>query len=224
MRRVLLIDGDGATRDAVGSALGQLGHHVHAVATAGEGLACMGRNNIDIVVLDLVLPDMGGLDVCRRVRASSHTPVIILTDRAGDADVVAGLRAGADDYVVRPVSPEVLDARVHAVLRRAQTPLADEVQFGDLVIDRTALTVSKCGEPVRLAPSELRLLLELSASPGQVFSRQQLLEMVWEHHFLGDSRMIDTCVQRLRAKIEDDPRSPRYVQTVRGFGYRFGPL
>jgi DNA-binding response OmpR family regulator len=140
-------------------------------------------------------------------------------------DVVAGLEAGADDYVVKPVQPRVLEARIRAVLRRVQSaPAAPADRHGNLTIDRTALVVTKAGAPVSLAPTELRLLLELSASPGRVRSRQQLLESVWDHGYLGDSRLVDACVQRLRAKIEDDPGRPRYVQTVRGFGYRFGPL
>ena len=151
----------------------------------------------------------------------------MLTARDDDMDVVAGLEAGADDYVVKPVQARVLEARIRAVLRRsngrAAEPAAEE-RHGDLTIDRAALVVRKDGAPVSLAPTELRLLLELSATPGRVLSRQQLLESVWEHGYLGDSRLVDACVQRLRAKIEDDPTAPVYVQTVRGFGYRFGPL
>jgi DNA-binding response OmpR family regulator len=127
--------------------------------------------------------------------------------------------------VVKPVRPWVLEARIRAVLRRAHAaPAALVDRHGDLTVDRTALVVTKAGDPVALAPTELRLLLELSSSPGRVLTRQQLLESVWDHGFLGDSRLVDACVQRLRAKIEDDPARPRYVQTVRGFGYRFGPL
>jgi DNA-binding response OmpR family regulator len=137
---------------------------------------------------------------------------------------VGGLAAGADDYVVKPARPTVLDARIRAVLRRS-TGTADGVRtHRDLHIDTVSLTVSLRGEPVLLTPTELRLLLSLSRAPGRVFSRQQLLEDVWEHDYLGDSRLVDNCVQRLRAKIETNPASPEYVQTVRGFGYRFGPV
>jgi DNA-binding response OmpR family regulator len=158
-------------------------------------------------------------------------PVIMLTARNDDMDVVVGLEAGADDYVVKPVQPRVLEARIRAVLRRTGTgprqpagSSAELERHGDLTIDRAGLVVSKDGEPIGLSPTELRLLLELSGAPGRVLSRQQLLEAVWEHGFLGDSRLVDACVQRLRAKIEDDAASPVFVQTVRGFGYRFGPL
>jgi DNA-binding response OmpR family regulator len=151
----------------------------------------------------------------------------MLTARSDDFDVVAGLEAGADDYVAKPVEPRVLDARIRAVLRRAVTERPDEQpepqeRHGDLVIDRAALEVTKRGAPVSLTPTELKLLLELSRTPGQVFSRQQILSAVWDHDYLGDSRLVDACVQRLRAKIEDVPAKPEHVQTVRGFGYRFG--
>ncbi|HEY4455661.1 MAG TPA: response regulator transcription factor, partial [Pseudonocardiaceae bacterium] len=156
---------------------------------------------------------------------------IMVTARNDDLDVVGGLEAGADDYVVKPVQARVLEARIRAVLRRVggtdAKPDAEKAavaRHGTLDIDRDGLVVSKHGEPISLAPTELRLLLELSAAPGRVLSRQQLLESVWEQAYLGDSRLVDACVQRLRAKIEDDPANPRYVQTVRGFGYRFGPL
>ncbi|GAA2128494.1 hypothetical protein GCM10009802_35790 [Streptomyces synnematoformans] len=156
---------------------------------------------------------------------------MILSARGDDIDVVVGLEAGADDYVVKPASDELIEARMRAVLRRVAPPLTSaagspeaSTTVGDLRIDRTGLQVFKHGEDVTLAPSELKLLLFLSASPGQTFSRQQLLEYVWEHSYYSDARLVDACVMRLRAKIEDDPRKPRYVQTVRGFGYRFGPL
>jgi DNA-binding response OmpR family regulator len=150
----------------------------------------------------------------------------MLSARGDDFDVVGGLEAGADDYVVKPVEPRVLDARLRAVLRRTtREPTSPDVStYGDLTIDRAALTVRRRGQPVSLTPTELRLLLELSRSPGQVLTREQLLQSVWEHDYLGDSRLVDACVQRLRLKIEEAPSAPVYVQTVRGFGYRFGPV
>lgn len=223
MPQVLLIEDDEAVRDGLTLALTRQGHTVRAAATGESGLRLM--SSADVVVLDLMLPGMDGFEVCRRIRAAGELPIIMLTARSDDMDVVAGLEAGADDYVVKPVRPRVLEARIRAVLRRAHAnPAAEVDRHGDLTVDRTALVVTKAGEPVSLAPTELRLLLELSSSPGRVLSRQQLLESVWDHGFLGDSRLVDACVQRLRAKIEDDPARPRYVQTVRGFGYRFGPL
>ncbi|CCH30788.1 Transcriptional regulatory protein AfsQ1 [Saccharothrix espanaensis DSM 44229] len=221
---MLLIEDDQAVRDGLRLALTRQGHAVRAVESGERGLA--GLAGVEVVVLDLMLPGMDGFEVCRRIRAAGTLPIIMLTARSDDMDVVAGLEAGADDYVVKPVRPRVLEARIRAVLRRTgESALrADTERHGELTIDRAGLVVRKDGEPVALAPTELRLLLELSRSPGRVFSRQQLLESVWEHGYLGDSRLVDACVQRLRSKIENDPAAPRFVQTVRGFGYRFGPL
>lgn len=220
---VLLIEDDTSVREGLQLALRRHGHDVATAATGEHGLKRLQAAGADIVVLDVMLPGIDGFEVCRRIRASGSVPVIMLTARSDDIDVVSGLEAGADDYVVKPVVPRVLDARIRAVLRRAV--LSEEADtYGDLGIDRSALTVTKAGEPVGLTPTELRLLLTLSGAPAQVFSRQQLLQVVWEHEYLGDSRIVDACVQRVRAKIEDVPASPVYIQTARGFGYRFGPL
>jgi DNA-binding response OmpR family regulator len=224
MSRVLLIEDDQAVRDGLQLALTRQGHAVQAVESGEQGLGRLAE--ADVVVLDLMLPGIDGFEVCRRIRSGSDMPIIMLTARSDDMDVVAGLEAGADDYVVKPVQPRVLEARIRAVLRRTAEPSkqTSQKQHGSLTIDRASLVVSKGGQVVSLAPTELRLLLELSGSPGQVLSRQQLLESVWEHDYLGDSRLVDACVQRLRSKIEDDPAAPVYIQTVRGFGYRFGPV
>ncbi|MBP2330729.1 DNA-binding response OmpR family regulator [Kibdelosporangium banguiense] len=223
MSRVLLIEDDQAVRDGLQLALTRQGHVVQAFGTGEQGLGRLA--DADVVVLDLMLPGIDGFEVCRRIRSGSDLPIIMLTARSDDMDVVAGLEAGADDYVVKPVQPRVLEARIRAVLRRAAEPSKQTAQrHGGLTIDRAGLVISKGGQVVGLAPTELRLLLELSSSPGQVLSRQQLLESVWEHGYLGDSRLVDACVQRLRSKIEDDPATPVYIQTVRGFGYRFGPV
>ena len=171
-----------------------------------------------------MLPGVDGFEVCLRLRRDSDVPVIMLTARGDDFDIVAGLEAGADDYVVKPVQPRVLDARIRAVLRRMARACTSPETYSDLVIDRGSLTVLLRGREISLTPTELRLLLVLSGSPRQVFSREQLLGLVWEHDYLGDSRLVDACVQRLRAKIETDTSEPRYIQTVRGFGYRFGPV
>ncbi|MFD0919433.1 response regulator transcription factor [Saccharopolyspora rosea] len=224
MSHVLLIEDDPAVREGMQLGLGQQAHVVRTASTGEEGLAVFRSQPPDIVVLDLMLPGMDGFEVCRRIRGSGEVPIIMLTARSDDLDVVSGLEAGADDYVVKPVQPRVLDARIRAVLRRGASPQPSAQTHGDLVIDRASLVVTKAGNRVALAPTELRLLLTLSAAPGQVFSRQQLLEAVWEHDYLGDSRLVDACVQRLRSKIEDSPASPAYVQTVWGFGYRFGPV
>lgn len=203
-------------------ALERHGHDVR-VADDGEGGLRLFREDMpDLVVLDVMLPGLSGFEVCRRIRAIGDVPVIMVTARGDDFDVLQGLAAGADDYVVKPVQPTVLDARIRAVLRRSD-PVDDGVRaVGELQIDTASLTVTLRGEVLSLSPTELRLLLTLSAAPGRVLSRQQLLEEVWNHDYLGDSRLVDNCVQRLRAKIEDDPSAPRFIQTVRGFGYRFG--
>jgi DNA-binding response OmpR family regulator len=223
MPRVLLVDDDPSIRDGLELGLRRQGHQLATSATGEDGLAQIATFAPEIVVLDLMLPGMDGFEVCRRVRATVAIPIIMFTARGDDLDIVSGLEAGADDYVVKPVQPRVLDARIRAVLRRADLATGREAHR-DLVIDRAALVVTKAGRPVALTPTELRVLLELSRSPGRVLSRQQLLQAVWEHDYLGDSRLVDACVQRLRAKIEDNPTNPAFVQTVRGFGYRFGPL
>nr|WP_030430089.1 response regulator [Allokutzneria albata] len=219
---VLVVEDDRAVREALQLSLRRQGHDVHVADSGEQGLAFLKEQRPDLVLVDLMLPGIDGFETCRRIRAEGDLPIIVLTARSDDFDVVAGLEAGADDYVVKPVEPRVLDARIRAVLRRAasEQQTSDE-HFGDLVVDRTALVVTKGGEPVPLTPTELKLLLELTRTPGRVLSRQQLLSAVWDHDYLGDSRLVDACVQRLRSKIEDDPGSPRHVRTVRGFGYRF---
>ncbi|WP_155371437.1 response regulator transcription factor [Catellatospora vulcania] len=230
MARVLLIDDHRPAREELRLALVRHGHVVGTADTGEQGLARLGSFAAEIVVLDLVLPGMDGFDVCHRLRAEGDLPIIVLTTRDDDADVIAALEAGADDYVVRPVHARIVEARIRAVLRRTRCGSAGRAcddgyeEHGALRIDRDSLSVGKRGRRVRLAATEMRLLLTLSATPGRVHSRLQLLEAVWQHDFLGDSRLVDACVQRLRAKIEDNAAKPIYVQTVRGFGYRFGPL
>ena len=224
MSTVLLVEDDPAARQGLELALRRLGYGVRAAATGEAAVDGLAEGPVDVVVLDVMLPGVDGFEVCRRLRRVSNVPVIMLTARGDDFDVVAGLEAGADDYVVKPAEPRVLDARIRAVLRRIVRAGSPAETWGDLVIDRESLIVRRAGEPVPLTPTELRLLLVLSGSPRQVLSREQLLDLVWEHGYLGDSRLVDACVQRLRAKIEADTSHPRYIQTVRGFGYRFGPV
>jgi two-component system response regulator MtrA len=222
--RVLLIEDDPAVREGLHLALTHLGHEVLSAVDGESGLVAAAQQHPQVVVLDLMLPGIDGFEVCRRLRRSSSIPIIMLTARSDDFDVVAGLEAGADDYVAKPVQPRVLDARVKAVLRRVTSVPSPREEYGPLVIDRAGLVVTKDDTVVDLSPTELRLLLALSASPGRVFSREQLLLAVWEQDWLGDSRLVDGCVQRLRAKIEQHPAEPVLLQTVRGFGYRFGPV
>ncbi len=224
MTEVLLVEDDPAARQGLELALRRLGYGVRPAGTGEAALHALGEGTADVVVLDVMLPGLDGFEVCRRLRRSSDVPVIMLTARSDDFDIVGGLEAGADDYVVKPVEPRVLDARIRAVLRRLARAGSPAETYGELVIDRASLIVRRGGREVSLTPIELRLLLVLSGSPRQVFSREQLLDLVWEHDYLGDSRLVDACVQRLRAKIETDTAEPRYIQTVRGFGYRFGPV
>ena len=224
MTTVLLIEDDPAALQGLELALRRLGYGVQAAGTGEAALRDLRDARADVVVLDVMLPGLDGFEVCRRLRRGSDVPVIMLTARGDDFDIVGGLAAGADDYVVKPVEPRVLDARIRAVLRRTERVSAPAETYGELVIDRGSLVVRLGDRVVSLTPTELRLLLVLSGSPRQVFSREQLLDLVWEHDYLGDSRLVDACVQRLRAKIETDTSEPRYIQTVRGFGYRFGPM
>ncbi|MFH9606027.1 response regulator [Streptomyces sp. NPDC017448] len=247
MPHVLLIEDDASVRDGMELVLRRHGYGVETAATGEEALALLAGERgapVELAVLDLMLPGMDGFEVCRRIRArTAALPIIMLTARGDDRDIVTGLEAGADDYVVKPVTAPVLEARIRAALRRAEpfsgggpgasgtgtgtgagrADHGDRTDHGGLVIDRAGLTVTKRGTPIALPPTELRVLLELSAAPGRVLTREQLLASVWDHTFLGDSRLVDAAVGRLRAKIEDVPARPRYVQTVRGFGYRFGP-
>jgi len=228
MDRVLIVDDDVQLCRLLSQRLGTEGFTIEAVHDGIHGLERALSSEHALVVLDLMLPGMTGLEVCRTVRNLDQTlPIIMATARGDEVDIVVGLEAGADDYVVKPVLARVLDARIRAVLRRAAgaAPGAEGLPkihtYGELAVDRAGLTVALHGEPIALAPSELRLLLTLTASPGQVFSRQQLLEAVWEHDYHGDARLVDACVKRLRTKMSEPPRAPRYIHTVRGFGYRF---
>ncbi|WP_067469211.1 response regulator transcription factor [Actinomadura macra] len=226
MASILFVEDDPSARAALELALTRLGHRVTSRATGEDGLEALRARLPEIAILDVMLPGVDGIEVCRLIRrddlcGGGGLPVILLTARGDDLDVVLGLEAGADDYVVKPVEPRVLDARIRAVLRRTDQTRLDRSSHGDLVIDRTSLKVTKAGTDIRLTPTELRLLLELTRRPGQALTRQHLLSAVWEHDYPGDSRLVDACVQRVRAKIEDEPAEPRLIETVRGFGYRF---
>ncbi|CAM5710831.1 DNA-binding response OmpR family regulator OS=Streptomyces griseomycini OX=66895 GN=FHS37_007298 PE=4 SV=1 [Streptomyces griseomycini] len=226
MPRVLIIEDDRAVRDGVRLALRRQGHEVAAAATGEDELEQLRSFRPDAVVLDLMLPGMSGLEVCRRIRAHDQVPIIMATaattptswDWSPEPTTTWSNRS-APAYWTHAYAPCCAAWAARRTTRGHRAPNA----HGDLVIDRAGLTVTHQGRPVALGPSELRLLLTLSASAGQVFSRQQLLEAVWEHNYHGDARLVDACVKRLRSKIGEPPGSPRYVHTVRGFGYRFGP-
>ncbi|TQS24805.1 response regulator transcription factor [Microbispora sp. KK1-11] len=223
MAGILLVEDDPSVRAGLELALTRQGHSVTAYATGEEALDHVRSRRPEIAILDVMLPGIDGVEVCRRIRRLDPLPIILLTARGDDLDVVVGLEAGADDYVVKPVEPRVLDARIRAILRRLESASPDRLTFGDLVIDRGALKVSLSGKEIHLTPTELRLLLELVRHPGQVLNRRYLLRAVWDHTHVADSRLVDACVQRIRAKIEPVPADPVYIHTVRGFGYRFSP-
>lgn len=224
MVRLLLIEDDPAIVDALTLSLGRLDHVVEHLPASSDDLEERVAG-ADAVILDLGLPGEDGFAVCRRIRRSSSVPIIILTARSDDIDTVAGLEAGADDYVVKPVGPRVLDARIKAALRRA-APAQDDAPApsadGPLVVDRAGAEVLRDGAPLPLTPTEKRLMYAFADHPGQVLSREQLLAMAWNQDFLGDSRLVDNAILRLRPKI-DPPGGVSHIETVRGFGYRFRP-
>ncbi|WP_061298466.1 MULTISPECIES: response regulator transcription factor [Herbidospora] len=224
MAGILLVEDDPSVRTGLELALARQGHSITAFGTGEEALEHIRARRPEIVILDVMLPGIDGVEVCRRIRKLDSLPIILLTALGDDLDVVVGLEAGADDYVIKPVEPRVLDARIRAILRRMESASTDRVTFGELMIDRGALKVTLEGREVHLTPTELRLLLELVRHPGQVLNRRYLLRSVWDHTHVADSRLVDACVQRIRAKIEPTPGDPVYIHTVRGFGYRFsGP-
>lgn len=222
--RLLLVEDDAVLAEALSRTLRGLGHEVSVAESGERALELLARRApVDVVLLDVMLPGVDGFEVCRRVRATDTVPVILLTARGDPVDVVVGLECGADDYVVKPVEPRVLDARVKAVLRRAapvRPPRRDVHVIGELELDVAALAVTRAGVEVSLTSTEMRLLIEFAEHPGQVLSRQTLLKRVWDYGFSGDSRLVDAAVARLRAKIEPDPANPTVLRTVRGFGYR----
>ncbi|EWM13282.1 DNA-binding response regulator VicR [Kutzneria sp. 744] len=220
----MLVEDDTVLAEALARALTALGHEV-TVAHSGElALEQLFDHRVptDLVLLDVMLPGIDGFEVCRRIRARSTVPVVLLTARGDPVDMVVGLEGGADDYVVKPAEPRVLDARVKTILRRTSTGQEQpSVQtFGDLSIDAEAMIVTKSGEELHLTSTEMRLLLEFTDHVGQVLSRQTLLKRVWDYGFAGDSRLVDAAVARLRAKIEPDPGNPTLLRTARGLGYR----
>ena len=221
MSSLLLVEDDPGVADALRLALVSLGHRVELAETGEAALDAVGQSDFDVMLLDVMMPGIDGFETARRVRLGSQLPIIMLTARSDPIDIVAGLECGADDYVTKPVEPRVLDARIKAVLRRAAHAGSEGLlRFGELVINPAAMTVTRAGEPVSLTPTELRLLLELAEHAGQVLSRHQLLQRVWDYGYSGDSRLVDAVVQRLRGKVEARPSEPELIKTVRGIGYR----
>jgi two-component system response regulator MtrA len=220
--RVLVVEDDATVQESTVMLLSGAGFSATGACTGGDALALLEpRGTFDLVILDLMLPDMSGFEVCRRLRERSTVPVVMLTARSDVHDVVAGLELGADDYVVKPFESAELLARVRAAVRRWSLIAPAHIGVGPLVIDTAEHRVSLDGAEVELTAMEFRLLAELAGHPGQVLTREALLERVWGYDYLGDSRLVDMAVQRLRAKLGDDAKQPKYLSTIRGVGYRF---
>ena len=220
--RVLLVEDDPSIREMVSLGLGKAGFRVSSCADGREGLERLRHDTFDLAVLDVMLPSLDGFEITREIRKDSRLPILMLTARADATDVIVGLELGADDYVTKPFDMPVLVARCRSVLRRAAAEPDDPVlHMGDLEIDVGGFVARKSGRDLALTATEFRLLLELTRRPGQVLTREVLLARVWDYEHLGDSRLVDVAVQRLRAKIEDDPAKPTTISTVRGVGYRF---
>ncbi|MGB0111803.1 MAG: response regulator transcription factor [Ilumatobacteraceae bacterium] len=224
MESLLFIEDDDGIRLALSMALEDEGYSVRQAADGAAGLAAFDLTPPDLVLLDLRLPDMSGFDVCRSLRAKSIVPIIMITAQTDTHDMVAGLEAGADDYVTKPVVPKELAARIRALLRRVQLlgrgATSSASNFGDIEVRREQGIVLKGGVELNLTKTEFRLICEFADHAGAVLSRDQLLERVWGYEYLGDSRLVDAHVRRLRLKIEDHPDEPRLIVTARGVGYR----
>jgi len=221
--RVLIVDDDLALAEMLGIVLSHEGLDVSHVADGSSAIAAFRDQRPDLVLLDVMLPGIDGLEVCRRIRAESGVPIVMLTAKTDTVDVVVGLESGADDYVVKPFKPQELIARIRARLRRGDEPEQERLQVGDLTIDVAGHSVKRDGQVLNLTPLEFDLLVALARKPWQVFSREVLLEQVWGYRHAGDTRLVNVHVQRLRSKVERDPERPEIVVTVRGVGYKAGP-
>jgi two-component system response regulator ResD len=226
-RTVLVVDDEPTITEVVARYLQRAGYRTAIAADGAQALAAAGAQRPDLVVLDLMLPKLGGLEVMRRLREHDHAriPIILLTARGEESDRITGLKLGADDYVVKPFSPAELVARIDAVLRRVDVPTGEQptIEVGELVIEPTAHRVLVAGQEAQLTAREFDLLLFFVTHPGQVFSRTQLMDAVWQYSFYTDTSTVTVHIRRLRAKIEPHPAEPRYLQTVWGIGYRFQP-
>jgi len=221
--RVLIVDDDTALAEMLGIVLRGEGYEPTLCADGDSALAMFREHKPDLVLLDLMLPGLDGIDVCRAIRAESGVPIVMLTAKTDTIDIVVGLESGADDYVVKPFKPKELVARIRARLRRPLDDLPEQLQIGDVGIDVAGHSVKRDGQSIALTPLEFDLLVALARKPWQVFTREVLLEQVWGYRHSADTRLVNVHVQRLRSKIERDPESPEVVLTVRGVGYKAGP-
>ncbi len=220
--RILVVDDDTALSEMIGIVLRTEGFDPVFCADGNEALAAFQSTRPDLVLLDLMLPGKSGIEVCAEIRNESGVPIIMLTAKSDTTDVVRGLESGADDYVVKPFNPKELVARIRTRLRPTPVGSTDVLRVGDLTLDVAGHEVLRGEKKINLTPLEFELLLALASRPQQVFTREMLLEQVWGYHYKADTRLVNVHVQRLRAKIEDDPDNPKIVMTVRGVGYRAG--
>jgi len=222
--RIVLVDDDANLRHTLGYALRQEGFEVFAAEDGERGLEAFHQSRPDVVLLDVMLPNLDGFEVCRRIRKESDVPILMLTARDTEVDKVVGLELGADDYLAKPFSTRELVARVRALLRRTRqtaAPVGERLESAGLLLDAVRHRVTLEGREISLKPKEFDLLAFFMAHPGQVFGREQLLASVWGYDFAGDSRTVDTHVKTLREKLDDDAEHPLWIDTVRGVGYRF---
>ena len=222
--RILVVDDDTALAEMIGIVLRAEGFEPFFCEDGALAVDAFHSSRPDLVLLDLMLPGMDGIEICARIREESGTPIIMLTAKSDTSDVVKGLESGADDYVVKPFNPKELVARVRTRLRPTPATTTGTLQIGDLVLDVTGHEVKRGDAKINLTPLEFELLLALALKPQQVFTREMLLEQVWGYHYKADTRLVNVHVQRLRAKVEEDPDNPRIVMTVRGVGYRAGSI
>lgn len=225
-KKILVIDDEPMILDSVSYSLKQEGYEVVTAKDGESGLKAATSEEVDLILLDLMLPGLDGLEICRTIRKTSEIPIIMLTAKEGEIDRILGLELGADDYVTKPFSMRELLARIKTVLKRINTggiPLDQPktIVCGELIVDLLGHEVTLRGEPVNFSSKEYDLLRILASHPGQVLSREQLLNLVWGDDFYGDNRTVDVHIRWLREKIEDDPGNPKYIQTVRGVGYKF---
>ncbi|MCW4458450.1 MtrAB system response regulator MtrA [Microbacterium sp. MPKO10] len=220
--RILVVDDDTALAEMIGIVLRTEGFEPVFCADGAAALAEFKQEKPDLVLLDLMLPGIDGIEVCTQIRQESGIPIIMLTAKSDTADVVRGLESGADDYIVKPFNPKELVARIRTRLRPASETTQETLEIADLSVDVAGHEVRRGDKKINLTPLEFDLLLTLASKPQQVFTREMLLEQVWGYHYKADTRLVNVHVQRLRAKIEHDPDNPRIVTTVRGVGYRAG--
>jgi two-component system, OmpR family, response regulator MtrA len=221
--RVLVVDDDPALAEMLTIVLRGEGFDTAVVGDGTRALPAVRDLRPDVVLLDLMLPGMNGIDVCRAIRTESGVPIVMLTAKSDTVDIVLGLESGADDYVVKPFKPKELIARIRARVRRVEAEPAEQLSIGDINIDVPAHQVLRESEPIALTPLEFDLLVALARKPRQVFTREVLLEQVWGYRHAADTRLVNVHVQRLRSKVERDPEHPEVVLTVRGVGYKAGP-